>query len=471
MAWSESCTKMKSATADLHSLYSSDENICAATYTPTLSLMQKTQTPSSPAPSPFELQKVQLSPSSLLQKTSSLLNQTIVIYLDNTCTPLSATDLSAKAQRNLKDKSMSKQASLFLIEDSWTLSDLEQMAEEDPCVLGITSPGTLYTAHLALPTTNDPQLSQQTHLSFINFQHAYTYLVQKQSSAFTTKVALIDAGIDCAHSDLKDHLPPQCGRNILDPFSFPSDEQEGHGTHVAGILGATVNNGVGITGLSGNSVQLLPIKVIGPDGGSVQDAYDGIQWAISQHVDIINLSTQSTARLPSIEQAVSDAVNAGIVVVMAAGNYGLELGKDSLISPAMVGTSLQGAITVGSVDTNTGQLSRFSNFGNQVEIATAGAISSFSSSYAGGLFSLAPGSQYQRMMGTSQATPIVSAAAALVIQFLKQNRVPYTPADIERIITSSADYVPMIPIQNGRVLNFSKLVRNTYSFANIPLCP
>ncbi len=469
MALTESCSKMKSKTGSLNEFYSSDENICSAAYEPSPGLNAKS-TSENVALLPFEQKKVQLD-TVLLQKTSaSLHQQPVIAIIDRQCSPApnSLSEQILQSQPNPL-KNLSRIAVPFTIQNFLDLTTLEKLAENDPCLLGLSSPGQLRTAALALPDVNDTHLNKQNHLAFTNYKHAYNYLIKGQSSSSLTQVAFIDSGIDCNHSDLQGQLPINCGDNFVNDLLPPDDEPSGHGTHVAGLLGAVVNNAIGTAGIAGRGVRLYPIKVIGPDGGSVQDAYDAIQRAIILSVDVINLSIQSDTQLTVVEQAVAEAVRAGIVVVMAAGNFGKELGVDAMTSPGLIGQTLNGAITVGSVDVNYGGLSRFSNFGDKVEIATTGAVDSFTG-VNGGLYSLAPNNSYQRMMGTSQSTPLVSGAAALVIQFLKQNNINYSPADIERIILNSSDRIPSLMVQNGRSLNFSKLVRNTYSYAGIPLC-
>lgn len=470
MLVTESCTQMKSATGDNNGLFSSAENVCADVYQPTINFNAKSEQENY-FTFPFEDKKVHLE--SLLQSkaVADLQNQSVIVVIDRQCTPRlqSLSDLVLKAQE--KDiPSLDRVALPWTITEAWDFSTLETKAEEDPCVLGLTLPGTLRTAALPLPATNDTALQRQNHLAFTNYKHAYDHLVRRQSASFRALVAILDTGVDCNHSDLRSQLVSNCGDNMISPTLPPTDEAIGHGTHVAGLLGAVSNNALGIAGMGGASVRLHPIKIIGADGGTIQDAYDAIQRAILLNADVINLSVQSDEQLPLIEQGVGEAVRAGIVVVMAAGNYGELLGGTRITSPAMVGSTLNGALTVGSLDTSSGKLSTFSNFGDRVEIATAGAISSLSADVTGGLYSLGPNNSYQRLMGTSQATPIVAAAAALVIQFLKQNQVTYTPADIERIVVHSADSIPNLQVRNGRALNFSKLVRNAYAFAGLDLC-
>lgn len=471
MIIAESCSKMESSDGSLSGLYSSDTNVCSELYRPTIQLNSKSQTTSTYV-NPFEQQKVHIATNGLNKTATSLLHQSIIVVLHTQCQPkldsLSDRVLKAHPEEELLP---SQQAFTYTLNENWNVSELEEAAQSDPCVIGVTPPDEVTTTRLPLPSTSDTHLEKLDHLAFTNYTHAYEYLVKKQTSA-NSIVAVIDTGVECSHPDLVGNLVANCGFNLLNSSQQPLDVSSGHGSHVAGLIGAVGNNNLGTLGVAG-TIRIQALKVLSDSATDATYTYNGIQYAITQNVDVINLSltgTNSQQRILTLEQAVADAVASGIVVVMAAGNHALNLGTDAFVSPAMAGSLINGAITVGSLDSQSGRLSTFSNFGNQVEIAAPGAINSYSSGTVTGLYSLAPGRSYQRLMGTSQAAPIVSGAAALVIQFLKQKRVPYSPADIERIITHSTDAAPIL-VNGGRSLNFSKLVRNTYEYAGINLCP
>lgn len=471
MIVAESCSKMESSDGSMAGIYSSDSNVCSDLYKPTIRLTSKSQSESSFV-NPFESQKVHLA--SVLQNKASptLLHQNIIVLLNTQCEPTPGTlsDLVLKAN-STADWVAPQQAFNYTLQQDWDLAELEAAANADPCVVGVTPPDEVASSTLPLPSTSDSHLNKLVHLSFTNYAHAYEYLVQKQSS-MNTVVAVVDTGIDCAHPDITANLVSNCGYNLITPNQQPIDVSSGHGSHVAGLIASVGNNNLGTLGVAG-SVRIQALKALSESSTSATYTYNGIQYAISQNVDVINLSltgTNSQQRILSLEQAVADAVSAGVVVVMAAGNHALHLGTDAFVSPAMAGPTLAGAITVGSIDADSGRLSTFSNFGNQVEIAAPGAVNSYTNGSINGLYSLAPGRSYQRLMGTSQAAPVVTGAVALVIQFLKQRRVPYSPADIERIIVQSTDAAPIM-VNGGRSLNFSKLVRNTYEYAGINLCP
>lgn len=473
-----SCAPMKSKVSEainstaITSL--SPNDICDPTYNPASNTLTKaTLDNSPPIDSIFKNQKVILNNSKMISKATDqqLKDSDIEVLLDITCAQNNpgALTLSVLKQNNLHQHDIAKGSFQYHITDDLKFSQLQTLADQDPCVIGITTPGQVKTSSLTLPSINDPSLDKQVHLAVLNFAHAYQYMILPQSNSnATVKIGFADTGVDCTHPDLQKNLVANCGYNVLAPGTYPTDN-DGHGTHTAGTAAAVINNGTGVAGIAGTNVKIYSIKVIDVNSGTTADLQNGIQNAISNGVEVLNISIQSENRLPSVESAIVDAVNAGIVVVMAAGNHGAELGTGIEVSPAMIG-SIDGAITVGSIDAKDGHLSHFSNFGNQVEIAATGAIDSSVVGQAGGLYSLARMGQYQRLSGTSQAAPVVAGAAALLVQFFKQHNVTYTPAVIEHIIKASTDITGISIAGGGRVLNFSKLTRNAYAYANVPLC-
>ncbi|WP_216829898.1 peptidoglycan-binding protein [Alkalihalobacterium elongatum] len=140
-------------------------------------------------------------------------------------------------------------------------------------------------------------------------------------SGFTgkgVKIAVLDTGI-APHQDLK----------IEGGFSTKTssyDDDNGHGTHVAGIIGAK-NNSVGVVGVAPDA-QLYSVKVLDESGvGNISDIVEGIEWAISNNMDIINLSLATPNRSDTLKRVVDNAYNSGILVVAAAGNYGTGSGN------------------------------------------------------------------------------------------------------------------------------------------------
>lgn len=204
------------------------------------------------------------------------------------------------------------------------------------------------------------------------------------------KVAIVDTGIDLKHPDLIANI--KTGVNIIRPTRTPDDDN-GHGTHVGGIVGA-LNNSVGVVGIAPN-VDLYPVKVLRSSGvGYLSDIIAGINWAVANHMDVINLSLGTDADLQSLHDAVAAADRAGIVVVAAAGNSG-----GSLMYPA----AYPEVISVGMIDEN-GQVDQYSSRGPGLELVAPGAS----------ILSTYDGKSYRTMTGTSMASPHVTGAAALL---------------------------------------------------------
>ena len=299
------------------------------------------------------------------------------------------------------------------------LDQLENDMEQSPCLIGISEDGivALEQTSSQQPSTasfNDPKAGEQAHLDFVN--HPDSLDLQNQITA-SVVVAVVDTGIDQDHPDLVDQLWDDGSGNHGESFipSEPSIEDfNRHGTHVSGIIAAKQNNTTGIIGLNGDFVKIMTVKALGRSGqGTLTGIYNGMQYAIRRGADVMNLSlgTGSTNSV-ILDQGVMEAVNKGLVVVMAAGNKGMEilLSNSQCPSPACVSRAVNGSMTVGSVDTSSGNLSSFSNYStNFVEISAPGS-ENYSSKL--GLLSTLLNGQYGRLSGTSMASPVVAGAAA-----------------------------------------------------------
>ncbi|NYD11757.1 minor extracellular protease Epr [Clostridium beijerinckii] len=151
------------------------------------------------------------------------------------------------------------------------------------------------------------------------------------SSSYTgkgVKIGIVDTGI-ANHEDLS-----VAGGAAFTSYTTSYLDDNGHGTHVAGIIGAK-NNGYGIVGVA-NEASLYAIKVLGNDGaGYLSDIIAGIDWCITNKMDIINLSLGSSVPSTALQQEVDKAYNQGILVVAAAGNDGTSDGStDTVDYPA-----------------------------------------------------------------------------------------------------------------------------------------
>ncbi|UOR10830.1 S8 family peptidase [Halobacillus amylolyticus] len=209
------------------------------------------------------------------------------------------------------------------------------------------------------------------------------------------KVAILDTGIDASHED----LAVAGGESFVDGEPNPFNDGNSHGTHVAGTV-AGVNNTLGVLGVA-PSVSLYAVKVLNSEGsGSYSGIAQGIEWAISKDMDVINMSLGGSRGSNTLEQAVNNAYEQGLVVVAAAGNSGSKGRKNTIGYPAKYAS----AIAVGAVDSSNTRAS-FSSVGDELEIMAPGV----------NILSSIPGNAYDYYNGTSMASPHVAGAAALIL--------------------------------------------------------
>ena len=455
--------------------------------------------------SPFEKSKVQISEHTIRTQNEavrkmSLAESKLALVVDPICLDQSQNPVRVLGQtiRVLdKRREMQRAAISLVVRGEIDQEQLENEMEQSPCLIGITENPLvtldgIKTKTLAKSETltksatlNDPRANQQDHLFFTRLRASLG--LQNQITE-PVVVAVVDSGIT-NHRELRGQLwqnsDGENGRNTIEQNNNIED-RIGHGTHVTGIIAAKQNNNYGVAGLNGDFVRIMVIKAfkLNDDGkvvGSFATIYDGIQYAIENDADIINLSVsisidpEQIIPIPKminmIRGIVGEAINEGIVVTMAAGNgkeknkfVGQLLATDSFCTSACVGPDLPGALSVASVDTNTNQISRFSHFSRQfVEIAAPGAENSrVSSQDEGGILSTV-GNGFDRLWGTSMATPVVTAAAAFVIGYLKTHNIRYTPRSVEEFLTLNGSRnvdALLSKVKKGRLIDFSLISQN-----------
>lgn len=231
-------------------------------------------------------------------------------------------------------------------------------------------------------------------------------------------VAVVDTGINLTHEDIAGNLwtNPDPTMNDVHGANFvggggamvsgnPTDD-DGHGTHVAGIIGAIGNNGVATAGVAWK-VQLMAVKVFPPNAaGTVSEIAAGINYAIAHGANIINASYGAAAGSTGFSQTELDAItaarNAGIIFVAAAGNDTTNLDVTRSYPASF---PLDNIVTVGA-STDRDEVSTYSNYGAAVDLFAPG-DDIVSLDYASNTGTVA-------MTGTSMATPFVSGALALL---------------------------------------------------------
>ena len=211
------------------------------------------------------------------------------------------------------------------------------------------------------------------------------------NTADPVKVGIIDTGISNNHPDLSANV--KGGVNTINSRKSWNDDN-GHGSHVAGIV-AALNNTTGVVGV-GPKADLYAIKVLNAAGsGYLSDVIEGIQWAVANRMQVVNMSLGTDSDIQSFHDAVIAAKNADVVVVAAAGNSG-----GSVIFPA----AFPEAIAVSATDQNN-IIASWSSRGPEVDLAAPGVS----------IYSTYKGTGYATLSGTSMAAPHVAGSAALVL--------------------------------------------------------
>ncbi len=254
-------------------------------------------------------------------------------------------------------------------------------------------------------------------------------------------VAVVDTGVRLDHPDLQGQLVSgydfisdgaraRDGNGIDPDPNDPGDRGSGagassfHGTHVAGTIAAATNNGIGVAGVAWGA-KVMPVRVLGVNGGTQYDVLQGVKYAAGlendsgtlppKPADVINLSLGGGGHSDIAQAVFTDAYNAGVIVVAAAGNDA----TSAFAFPA----SYDHVVSVAAVDLNRNP-APYSNFGSKVDVAAPGGDTSVDRNgdgYADGVLStLADDSVsplafvYAFYQGTSMATPHVSGVFALM---------------------------------------------------------
>jgi hypothetical protein len=312
----------------------------------------------------------------------------------------------------------------------------------------------------ALP--NDPRVSELWGMQRINAPAAWN-LTQGSSAV----VAIIDSGVDYTHPDLTANMwrnPGEIPGNGLDDdgngysddiFGIdavngdtdPQDD-DGHGTHVAGTIGAVGNNGLGVAGVNW-AVQILALKFLDAEGfGSTDGALACYQYLIAMRARGINIVAVNNSwggggESQALQEAIDAAGAAGVVSLCAAGNAASDIDASPTLPASLPCASI---IAVAASDEND-QRASFSNWGRTMVDLAAPGVNILSTT----------GGDYQRFNGTSMATPHVTGAVALMLA----QRPSLSVAQVKAILLQSVDVLPQwqgLVVSNGR-LNLARALQ------------
>lgn len=283
-------------------------------------------------------------------------------------------------------------------------------------------PNYIYNAY---EVPNDPHYTKQWNLRSINVEAAWS---ETKGSGMT--VAVIDTGVSRV-PDLKD-------TKFAKGYDFVNDKEEadddnGHGTHVAGTIAQSTNNGYGVAGIA-YEASIMPLKVLsGSGGGTVADISEAIKFAADNGADVINMSLGGGGASELMQEAVDYAYSKGVVIVAAAGNENRNSSSYPARYPHVISVAATGP---------AGEKAPYSNFGAGVDISAPGGsetgkILQETIDYQTGEPVFA---EYQ---GTSMASPHVAAVAALVKASGVEN-----PDEIETVLTKSARVVTEDPLNH-----------------------
>ncbi|MFN0141700.1 MAG: S8 family serine peptidase [Pyrinomonadaceae bacterium] len=326
--------------------------------------------------------------------------------------------------------------------------------------------GHLFNSKQAIGVPSDPLFGQQWALQNLGENSGKQGADLDALHAWeTTKgsedvvVAVLDSGVDYNHVDLMSNMwtrPANVPAYLDDELGAFNDingydanaeirdpmDDNGHGTHCAGIIGAEGDNGEGIAGINWN-VKIMPLKFLGRGGmGSANDAIEAINYAIDRkkngvNVRVISASWGSTSKSKALEDTIRAAGDAGILFVAAAGNDGSDNDRRPYYPS---GYDLPNVISVAALD-RTDNLASFSNYGvKAVHVAAPGKA----------IVSTWLGNDYREASGTSMAAPYVSGVAALIIA----NEPNITMKNLRTRIVKTADKIDSL---DGKVVSAGRI--------------
>ncbi len=365
----------------------------------------------------------------LVEYSETLTGKTVhseVMLADSILANLTSQETAALLKNGFELKSVSNNLGVYEI----PVSDYFIEGEYEYTIHKVTSivpnatiePNYIYWATATKPS--DPEWEDEqwalaeTGTAIIRAPQAWDLI----NSATDIKIAILDTGIDINHEDLSSNIWRNLeeieGNGIDDDsngyiddingFSFIESsgdlfDEDGHGTHVAGIAAAQGNNSIGVSGVAWNA-KLVGIQILDDQGlGSTSEIIRGIEYANTVGAKILNMSIGGNSKSLAYQNAITAVQNNGGIVVASAGNEYSNLDENPSYPASYPNENI---LSVGSVD-RLGELSSFSNFSSQqVDLAAPGSK----------IFSTYPTHKgsYATLSGTSMSAPMVSGSLALI---------------------------------------------------------
>lgn len=248
----------------------------------------------------------------------------------------------------------------------------------------------------AFDIPDDPEYSKQWNFRSINVEQAWD---ETKGGGIT--VAVIDTGIS--------KVPDLKATNFVEGYDFVNDrvdasDDQGHGTHVAGTIAQSTNNGYGVAGIA-YEAKLMPIKVLAASGGgTIADIAEGIKFAADRGANIINMSLGGGGESNLMKEAIDYAHKKGVVIIAAAGNSNQNASAYPARYPHVISVAATGA---------AGEKAPYSNFGAGVDIAAPGG-SNTGKILQNTIDPRTGESAFLEFQGTSMAAPHVAGVAALI---------------------------------------------------------
>jgi subtilisin family serine protease len=296
-----------------------------------------------------------------------------------------------------------------------------------------------------IPGLADPDNAKAYGLTKIGALQAHT---DGQVGSKNIIVAVIDTGIDYNHEDLAFNVwrnpnptnSDLVGWDVVNNDGLPFDDNE-HGTHCAGTIGATGMNGIGVTGVN-QRVSVMGIKFLSAQGsGDTAGAIKGIDYAVNNGAKVLSNSWGGPAdnSNPALYQAIESAKAKDVLFIAAAGNDGKNNDKPNEASyPAAFDND--NLISVAATDSKDG-VAFFSNYGKKTTHVAAPGVD---------IYSLKPGNQYQKLSGTSMAAPHVAGAVALIWS----KNPTWTYKQVKDALMNTVDPIPALAqktVTGGRI--------------------